>query len=39
VDYAPPKAFDSPFIQSGWDSGVVTIRKGQRRLVLDFNRP
>jgi hypothetical protein len=33
----PDKAFDSPFIQGGWDSGVVTIQKGGRRIVLDFN--
>jgi len=37
VDYAPPKAFDSPFIQEDWNSGVVTLQKGERRLVLDFN--
>ena len=39
VDYQAPKSFDSPFIQSERDSGLVTIRKGGRRLVLDFNRP
>lgn len=36
VDYAPAKVFDSPFIQSQWNSGIVTIRKGKRKLVLDF---
>ncbi|BCX48839.1 hypothetical protein HAHE_27470 [Haloferula helveola] len=38
VDYAPAKLFDSPFLESEWDSGVVTIRKGDREKVLDFNR-
>jgi hypothetical protein len=38
VNYAPTKVFDSPFIQSQWNSGLVTIQKGRRRLILDFNR-
>jgi hypothetical protein len=38
VDYAPPVAFDSPFVQSAWDSGVVTITKGAQKVVLDFNQ-
>lgn len=37
VSYRPGMAFDSPFVQSEWDSGVVTIRKGDRKVVLDFN--
>jgi hypothetical protein len=36
VDYAPPNAFDSPFVQSVWNSGVITIRKGTRSLRRDF---
>ena len=32
IDYQPEMAFDSPFVQSQWDSGVVTIAKGERRL-------
>ncbi len=36
IDLAPARVFDSPFLQSRWNSGVVTISKGQRRLVLDF---
>ena len=36
VNYAPARAFDSPFLQAEWDSGVVTIQKGPRRLELDF---
>jgi hypothetical protein len=37
VNYAPPKVYDSPFVQSDWNSGVVTLQKGRRKLVLDFN--
>ncbi|MGV8095331.1 MAG: hypothetical protein AB2L24_26050 [Mangrovibacterium sp.] len=39
VSYAPPKVFDSPFLQSDWNSGIVYIQKGNRKLVLDFNSP
>jgi hypothetical protein len=38
VDYAPEHVFKSPFIQSVWNSGVVTVRKHQRKRTLDFNR-
>jgi len=38
LDYRPAKVFDSPFIQSDWNSGVVVLKKGRRRLVLDFTR-
>lgn len=37
VDFAPPRTFDSPFIQEDWNSGVVRISKGARTLLLDFN--
>lgn len=37
VNYAPSKAFDSPFLQADWNSGIVNIQKGERKLVLDFN--
>lgn len=37
VELKPEKAFDSPFIQSPRDSGVVTIKKDGRTLTLDFN--
>lgn len=36
VDYAPQKVFDSPFLSADYDSGVVTIRKGDREKILDF---
>jgi hypothetical protein len=31
------KGYDSPFLKSDWNSGVVHIQKGTRSLVLDFN--
>lgn len=37
VDYAPKQAYDSPFIQSEFGSGVVRLQKGTRSVVLDFN--
>lgn len=37
VNYAPAKVYDSPFVQSDWASGRVTIQKGGRKLSLDFN--
>jgi hypothetical protein len=37
VDLSPPRVYDSPFVQSAWDSGLVTVQKGGRRVVLDFN--
>ncbi len=36
VDYAPKMVFDSPYVRSKWNSGVVTVRKDDRELVLDF---
>lgn len=37
VDYTPKKVFDSPFLNADYESGIVTIRKGERKKVLDFN--
>jgi hypothetical protein len=37
VDYAPRKAYDSPFLRADWNSGVVHIQKAARSLTLDFN--
>ena len=36
MNYAPSRVYDSPFVQSDWDRGVVTIQKGCRKLALDF---
>ena len=38
VAYDAAKAYDSPFIQGDFGSGVVTIRKGAQKLVLDFTK-
>ena len=37
INLAPPQVFDSPFIQSAWNSGIVTIQKDSRQLTLNFN--
>jgi len=37
INYAPDKVFDSPFLVSDYNSGVITIQKGDRKKVLDFN--
>ena len=37
VNYQPKRVFDSPFIVSDYHSGVVTIRKGGKQAVYDFN--
>jgi hypothetical protein len=35
-DEDPDFAFLSPFLTSRWDSGLVEVRKGERKRVLDF---
>lgn len=37
VNYRAEKVFDSPFLNSEYNSGIVTIRKGNREKVLNFN--
>jgi hypothetical protein len=37
IDLHPKMVFDCPYIQSTAGSGVVTICKGDRKLILDFN--
>ncbi len=36
IDYAPSRTFDSPWLQAGYRTGVVTITDGRTRLTLDF---
>ena len=36
VNYAPKKVFESPFLNADWNSGIVTITKGDRKKVLNF---
>ncbi len=38
LDYAPKRVFESPFLNADWNSGIVTISKGDRTKVLDFER-
>jgi len=38
VDYAPDYTFKSPFLNEDWASGIVTIKKGERKKVLDFTK-
>jgi hypothetical protein len=37
VNFNLNKAFNSPYLQSEWNSGIHLIKKGDRQLVLDFN--
>lgn len=37
VQYSSDKVFISPFLNADYNSGVVTIKKGKRTKVLDFN--
>lgn len=39
VDLAPALGYDSPFIRSEWNSGLIYIRKGDDNVVLDFRDP
>ena len=37
VDFAPKQVYNSPFLNADYNAGVVTITKGKRKHVLDFN--
>jgi hypothetical protein len=39
VNRAPARGYDSPFIRSQWNSGLIHIRKGDETLILDFREP
>lgn len=39
VDLAPGRGYDSPFIRSNWNSGLIYIRKGNETEILDFRDP
>lgn len=39
VNLAPKLGYDSPFIRSEWNSGLIHIRKGDETVVLDFRDP
>ena len=36
VNYSPREVFESPFLNANWNSGIVTIAKGNRKKVLNF---
>lgn len=36
VNLAPARGYDSPFIRSDWNSGLIYIRKGNDTEILDF---
>ena len=37
LDYAPDFLFQSPYLDAKYNDGVITIKKGEDQLVLDFN--
>jgi hypothetical protein len=37
IDLGPKKVYNSPFVQSDWNTGIVTIQFGDEKHVLDFN--
>lgn len=37
IDLGPKNVYDSPFVQSEWGSGVVSVQFGNEKLILDFN--
>ena len=38
VNYASTRVDDSPFLKSDFGTGIVTIQKGNKELVLNFNQ-
>ena len=36
IDLTPDKVYDSPHVQSDWDSGVVTVSYGESKRELNF---
>jgi hypothetical protein len=37
IELAPALVYESPFVTSRWNSAIVSIQKGARKLALDFN--
>ena len=37
--YSPRNVFDTPFMQSVWGSGKITITLGSQRATYDFSKP
>lgn len=38
IDFSPKMLFDSPFIKSKYNTGVIQINKDDEELILDFNK-
>jgi hypothetical protein len=38
IDYSPAMAYQSRYISSRWDKGVISITAGGQRYILDFNK-
>lgn len=36
LDFFPKKVFDSPFMDSDWNSGLITVNKGKESIIYDF---
>jgi len=39
VNLAPARGYDSPFVRSEWNSGLIYLRKGEDNAILDFRDP
>ena len=39
LDFSKLRTFDSPFVRSDWESGIIYIREAQEGLLLDFSTP
>ncbi len=39
IDLAPARGYDSPFIRSEWNSGLIHIRNRNDTVILDFRDP
>jgi hypothetical protein len=39
VNLAPARGYDSPFIRSAWNSGLIHLRHGNATALLDFRNP
>jgi hypothetical protein len=37
IDYSPEMLFDSPYMKSEYNSGVIEVVKGDKKMLLDFN--
>lgn len=38
LNFAPAKVYDSPYLKGTFGSGIVTIQKGEKQLMLDFTK-